>query len=265
MEAAGQRGAGRGPYHRAILWLERRMFAPEGHRRVLAVSHMAGREVAQDYQVPESRIAVVYNGVDVERFNPGRRPELGPALREELGIAADVPLCAAIGSGFVRKGFDLLLTLWRRSPPARAVLLLVGDDERLLQWRRQVDDPAFAGRVLVTGPRSDVEAVLAAADVVCVPSRQEAFGNVVLEACAAGVPVVTSRRTGAAELLDGDLARLVIDDAESLDALAAALEEALGSDRGRFGAEGRRLAEALPWDLHLDHVEALLEETARGR
>ena len=180
-------------------------------------------------------------------------------------IAADVPLCAAIGSGFVRKGFDLLLTLWRRSPPARAVLLLVGDDERLLQWRRQVDDPAFAGRVLVTGPRSDVEAVLAAADVVCVPSRQEAFGNVVLEACAAGVPVVTSRRTGAAELLDGDLARLVIDDAESLDALAAALEEALGSDRGRFGAEGRRLAEALPWDLHLDHVEALLEETARGR
>ena len=265
MEAAGQRGAGRGPYHRAILWLERRMFSPEGHRRVLAVSHMAGQEVAQDYQVPESRIAVVYNGVDGERFNPGRRPELGPALREELGIAPDVPLCAAIGSGFVRKGFDLLLTLWRRSPPARAVLLLVGDDERLLQWRRQVDDPALAGRVLVTGPRSDVEAVLAAADVVCVPSRQEAFGNVVLEACAAGVPVVTSRRTGAAELLDGDLARLVIDDAESLDALAAALEEALGPDRGLFGAEGRRLAEALPWDLHCDHVEALLEETARGR
>jgi UDP-glucose:(heptosyl)LPS alpha-1,3-glucosyltransferase len=265
MEAGGQRRALRGPYHRAILWLERRMFAEGGHRRVLAVSQLAAREVARDYDVPEGRISVVYNGVDGERFNPGRRPELGPGLREELRIAPDLPLCAAIGNGFVRKGFDLLLTLWRRSPPAGAQLLLVGDDERLLQWRRQADEPELGGRVLVAGPRRDVEAVLAAADVVCVPSRQEAFGNVVLEACAAGVPVVTSRRAGAAELLDGDLARLVVEDPASLDALAAALEEALGPDRGRFGAEGRRLAEALPWEAHLDHVEALLEETARGR
>lgn len=241
------------------------MFAPTGHRRVLSVSQLAAREVAQDYRVPEGRIAVVYNGVDGERFHPGRRPELGPGLREELGIAPDVPLCAAIGNGFARKGFDLLLALWRRSPPGGAVLLLVGDDERLVQWRRQVDEQRLTGRVFVTGPRSDVEAVLAAADVVCVPSRQEAFGNVVLEACAAGVPVVTSRRTGAAELLDGELARLVVDDPEALEVLLGALDEALGPDRGRFGAEGRRLAEALPWDRHVDEVESLLEETARGR
>ena len=265
METAGQRRTVRGPYHRAILWLEGRMFAPTGHRRVLSVSQLAAREVAQDYRVPEGRIAVVYNGVDGERFHPGRRPELGPGLREELGLAADVPLCVAIGNGFVRKGFDLLLALWRRSPPAGAVLLLVGDDERLVQWRRQVDEQRLTGRVFVTGPRNDVEAVLAAADVVCVPSRQEAFGNVVLEACAAGVPVVTSRRTGAAELLDGELARLVVDDPEALEVLLGALDEALGPDRARFGAEGRRLAEALPWDRHVDEVEALLEETARGR
>ncbi len=265
MEAAEQRPRVRGPYHRAILWLEGRMFSPAGHRRVLAVSQRAADEVAADYQVPASRLAVIYNGVDGERFNPGRRPELGPALRRELGVDAAAPLCAAVGSGFTRKGFDLLLALWRRSPPAGATLVLVGDDERLATWQRQATAPALAGRVVVTGPRRDVEAVLAAADVVCVPSRQEAFGNVVLEACAAGVPVVTSRRVGAAELLDGPLGALVVEDPADLDALGAALDRALGPEHAGLGAAARRLAEALPWDLHLDRLEVLLEETARAR
>ena len=265
MEAAGQRRRVRGPYHRAILWLERRMFSPAGHRRVLAVSRLAADEVAQDYHVPAARLAMIYNGVDGERFNPGRRPELGPELRQALGVDPETPLCAAIGSGFVRKGFDLLLALWRRSAPGGATLLLVGDDERLTSWRRQAAEPPLDGHVVVTGPRRDVEAVLAAADVACVPSRQEAFGNVVLEACAAGVPVVTSRRAGAAELLDGPLAALVVEDPEDIDALAAALERALGPERAGLGAAARRLAEALPWDLHVDRLEALLEETARAR
>jgi UDP-glucose:(heptosyl)LPS alpha-1,3-glucosyltransferase len=265
MEAAGLRRRVRGPYHRAILWLEGRMFSAAGHRRVLAVSRLAADEVARDYAVPVSRLAVIYNGVDGERFNPGRRPELGPGLRDALGIDGEAPLCVAIGSGFVRKGFDLLLALWRGSPPGGATLLLVGDDERLASWQRQAAEPPLAGRVVVSGPRRDVEAVLAAADVVCIPSRQEAFGNVLLEACAAGVPVVTSGRVGAAELLDGPLRDLVVDDPERLDAVAAAIERALGPDRSTLGAAARRLAEALPWDLHLDRLEVLLEETARAR
>src|SRR5262249_62232876 len=131
MEAAGLRGRARGPYHRAILWIETRQFAARGHRRVLAVSRLAAREVAHDYRVADERLTVIYNGVDGDRFNPGRRPELGPALRAELGIDPDVPLCAAVGSGFQRKGFDLLLALWRRATLPAASLVLVGDDERL--------------------------------------------------------------------------------------------------------------------------------------
>src|SRR5439155_1074210 len=141
------------------------------------------------------------NGVDLERFHAARRGVLGPALRRALGLADGERVCAAIGSGFARKGFDLLLRLWREAPPRDTALVLVGDDERLGHYRGLAE--ALGGRVRVTGPRPDAEAVLAAADVACLPSRQEAFGNVVLEACAAGVPVVTTRPAGAAELLDG--------------------------------------------------------------
>jgi len=73
MEAAGLRSRTRGPYHRAILRLEGRMFGPAGHRRVLAVSARVADEVAADYGVPREGIAVVYNGVDLERFHPARR------------------------------------------------------------------------------------------------------------------------------------------------------------------------------------------------
>src|SRR5207245_11214072 len=137
-----------------------------------------------------------------------------PARRRALGPADGERGCAAIGTGFARKGFDLLLRLWREAPPRDTALVVVGDDERLGHYRGLAE--ALGGRVRVTGPRPDVEAVLAAADVACLPSRQEAFGNVVLEACAAGVPVVTTRRAGAAELLDGPLAALVGGDPEDM-------------------------------------------------
>jgi len=262
MEAAGLRGRWRGPYHRAILRLEARAFAPGAYRRVLAVSERVRDEVAADYHVPPERIRVLYNGVDLERFHPARRGVLGPVLRRALGLVDGERVCAAIGSGFARKGFDLLLRLWREAPPRDTALVLVGDDERLGHYRGLAQ--ALGGRVRVTGPRPDVEAVLAAADVACLPSRQEAFGNVVLEACAAGVPVVTTRRAGAAELLDGPLAALVVDDPEDLDALARALAHALGPAHDALAQAARARAEQFPWDKHLDGLEALLTEVARG-
>jgi len=260
MEAAGLRRRWRGPYHRAVLWLERRAYAASRH--VLTVSRVAREEIARDYDVRPERISVVYNGVDLERFHPRNRVTLGPAARDALGVPRDAPVCVGIGSGFRRKGFDLLLRLWREAPPPGMTLVLVGGDERLARWRREA--AALDGRAVVTGPRDDVEAMLAAADVACVPSRQEAFGNVVLEACAAGVPVVTTRRAGAAELLGAPLDALVVDDAENVGAVAAALARALGPDTAALRAAARACAELHPWEEHLDRIETLLGEVAGG-
>lgn len=265
MEASGQRGAGRGPYHRAILWLERRMFSPAGHRAVLTVSERAAREVADDYGVAPGRIRVIYNGVDLDRFHPAHRAAHRARIRAELRVPDAAPLCLAVGTGFARKGFDLLMALWRTAPPSGAVLALVGDDERLATFQRQAAEPALAGRVVVTGPRPDVDALLAAADVLCLPSRQEAFGNVVLEACAAGVPPVTGANAGVAELLDGPLGVLVLDDPTDRDALGAAIARAVGPEHDALARAARARAEQLPWSAHLDAVERFFSEVADER
>ncbi len=261
MEAADQRGPRRGPYHRAVLWLERRMFAPEGHRAVIAVSQGVAREVENDYGVPASHVRVLYNGVDLERFHPGRRAADGRTVRAELGLG-EGPVCLAIGTGFVRKGFDILLRMWCEQPPGEATLLLVGDDERIARYKREA---AAGGRVQLLGPRPDVDRLLAAADAVVVPSRQEAFGNVVLEACAAGVPVVTSRRVGAAELLGGLSDDLIVDDPDDARALRGAIVRALGPGWARRSTEARSRAEEFPWSRHLDELEHVLGEVARAR
>jgi UDP-glucose:(heptosyl)LPS alpha-1,3-glucosyltransferase len=262
MEAMG-RARRRGPYHRAVLDLERRMFAPEGHRRVLCVSRRVAHEVMRDYGVGPERVRVLYNGVDLERFHPRRRAVEGARLRAALGLGQR-PVCVAVGTGFERKGFDLLLACWRARRPGDAALVLVGDDKQLARYRRAAAEPPFAGHVHVLGPRHDVDAVLAAADVLCLPSRQEAFGNVVLEAAAAGVPPVTSAAVGAAELLGSPLADLVVTDPTDAAALAAALERALRDDWPARSAAARRLAEAHPWARHLDDLERFLEDVAHA-
>src|SRR5207245_11722478 len=220
-------------------------------------------EGTRDYGVPRARIAVIYNGVDLERFDPAARTALGPRVRHELGITNGARLCVAVGSGFRRKGFDLLLGLWRRDPLPDTVLVLVGDDERLGAYRREPE--ALRGRGPATGPRADVEAFFAAADVVCVPSRQEAFGNVVLVACAAGVPVLTRRRAGAAELPDGALDGRVVDGPDDRAAIRRADAGPRGPDGPSLGAAARRLAERLPWAAHIERVEHFLAEVARER
>ena len=258
MRATGNRGAATGPYHRAILWLERRMFASGAYRGVLAVSERAAGEVCADYGVPRAAVQVVYNGVDTECFRPGRGTREALALRAGLGVGDGDRVCLAVGSGFVRKGFDVLLHLWREDPPAHTHLVLAGRDERLAAFRRE----AAGSAVHVLGQRDDVPLLMAAADVVCVPSRQEAFGNVVLEALASGTPVVTSRLVGAAELLAAPLDALVVQGPEDVPALRAALVRALGDEHARYAAAGRVLAEGRPWSRHLDEVEATLRRWA---
>jgi UDP-glucose:(heptosyl)LPS alpha-1,3-glucosyltransferase len=255
MQAAGVRRGGAGPYHRAILWLERRMFAPGSQRGVLAVSRRAADEVITDYGVPAERVRVVYNGVDLERFRPGRQTAAAQHVRHALGLAPGERACLAVGSGYVRKGFDLLVRLWREDPPPGTHLVLVGRDERLAAFRREARDE----KVHVLGPRDDVPVLMAAADVVCVPSRQEAFGNVVLEAMASGTPVVTSRVVGAAELLEPPLDRLIVERPDALADVRRALVQALGDEHARYAAAARMAAEARPWSRHLDEVEAVLE------
>ncbi len=266
MRRFGARRPGLGAYHRAVLWLETLQFRPTNYRRVLAVSQRVGDEIRTGYAVAPGRIRVLYNGVDLERFEPARCAGLRVGARRRLGIAEEAAVVLAVGSGFRRKGIDGLLGLWREKPPADARLVVVGDDERLAAYRRMAREGALSDSVRFVGPQTAIEDFYAAADVVVVASLQEAFGNVVLEALACGRPVVTSAQVGAAELLNGALRDFVIDRPDDVAALRERLVAALGPGRVERARLARQAAETHPWSAHFTELERLLGETvACGR
>ena len=254
------------PYHQSVLAIERRQFQPGGYQSIIAVSEEVRRDLMCQYAVPEERITVLYNGVDERRFHPALRDTFRAQVRARWGIPQQAPLVLFIGNGFRRKGLDLLLSVWSMRGLSKAYLLVIGDDARISAYKTRAR--AVAGeRIVFAGRQEDVEKYYAAADVVALPSLQEAFGNVVLESLATGLPVLVSREVGAAELLTGNLAEGIVnrfDDREEMVGRLVRLLERAGDPL--FAVEARRMAENLSWEKHFRRLEAiLLEVCSRDR
>jgi len=169
--------------------------------------------------------------------------KLAPAARGSLDTPPDVPLALALGRLHVNKGFDVLLAALARVP--RLHLWLAGEGELAATLQRQAAVLGIAARVRFLGWREDIPALLAAADFLVCPSRHEPLGNVVIEAWAAGVPVVATASEGPGALIGDDESGLIVpvDDAA---ALARAMIR-LADDRGlrtRLAAAGRAAYEA---------------------
>ena len=251
---------GLSPYHRSLLALERQQFRAGHYRKILAVSGEVKRELSASYGVPESKIAVIHNGVDERRFHPGLRDRFRDAVREECKIPLDAPVVLFVGSGFRRKGLDRLLRAWNLPAMQDAHLIVVGADARLGGYKAMAERHA-KGRVSFVGRREDVERYYGAADAVALPSIQEAFGNVVLESLAVGLPVVVSETVGAAEILKGPLIGGIVADPDDPGELVHALRSMLAPRRARaLSAEARKLAEDYSWAQHFAKLDQWLKE-----
>lgn len=245
-------------YHRSLLSFEERQFRAPGLKKIIAVSEEVKRDIIANYAVSGERIAVLYNGVDESRFTAERRQEYGVEVRRLWQIPAGAPLVLFVGHGFRRKGLDRLLAIWNSPRLAGAYLLVVGGDSRIERYRRAAEKAA-RGRIRFAGPQAEVEKFYAAADALALPSVQEAFGNVVLEGLASGLPILISRSAGGAEILTGSLAEGVVDHPEN----PAELENKLlalmkrGADP-RWAEEARAIARQYSWKNHFQILEGLL-------
>lgn len=224
---------GAGPY---VRWLYGRVDA------VIAISR-AARAALAARGIDAERVAIVPSGVDVESF----RELDGVAARGTLGIDAAVPVLAIVASLHQRKGHALLLdALARLLADGLEPLCLAagtGPEGDALQDRAQ--RLGVASRVRWLGQVADVRTVLAAADVVVMPSLAEGLGVAAIEAMAAGRAVVASAVGGLPELITDGAQGLLVPAGDPA-ALAAALTRCLSDPdlRARLGAAGRVRAQA---------------------
>ncbi|MBI4527652.1 MAG: glycosyltransferase family 4 protein [Deltaproteobacteria bacterium] len=249
------------PYHRSVLRIERRQLGPAGTRKIIAVCDQVKRDLMEAYGLSDEKIRVIHNGVDLERFHPKRRCEIGTKLRDDLGMLPGRPVVLFVGTGFRRKGLDRLLSLWDRDDFRETYLWVVGNDAHLPRYRHRW------GRkeILFLGAQSRVEDYYAAADLLVLPSVQEAFGNVVLEALASGLPIVTIRGVGATDQMDGPLREGILKDSENPEELRGTILKLLDPSQWPFlSREARRIAEKFSWEKYLNQVEWALREVSSG-
>jgi glycosyltransferase involved in cell wall biosynthesis len=210
-------------------------------RLVLAVSS-AVRASLQAAGVNGTKVAVVPNGISLAPFDYYQihRPNRVP-----FGVPEDAPLVAGVGRLSPEKGFDTLLDAMmlvrEKMPTVHLLLAGAGTEEKGLRLHRFIR----SGQGVMPGFVEDTASVLAAADVVAIPSRQEGQGIVALEAMAARKPVVATRVGGLPEtVVEGETGLLV--PPNEAPALADALAELLADSERRtaMGEAGRRRVEA---------------------
>jgi UDP-glucose:(heptosyl)LPS alpha-1,3-glucosyltransferase len=248
---------GLSPYHARVLRAEKRMFESARLRAVVCNSRMVAAEVRRWFGLPEERLHVVHNGVDLERFNPALR-EAGGALRATLGVAEAGCLLVMVGSGFERKGVPQLLQAMQSLGRRDLHLAVVGADRRLAAFKADAASRGLGAQVHFTGGVEDVRPWYGAADCFVLPTLYDPFPNAALEALACGLPVVTSTACGAAELVTEGANGHVCD---SMD--VAALSRLL--DRGRGDWEAMRgAARAAVSGLSPAGMAARLADVYRG-
>jgi glycosyltransferase involved in cell wall biosynthesis len=165
--------------------------------RVIAVSQSLKKETMWMYEVPEWKISAVYNGVNVHHYDGWLNPA---AIKSRYGIGPVDPTVLFSGRLVFQKGPDLLVAaipaILRYYP--RAKFLFAGDGDMRPALERRVHELRVAHATRFLGYRNGTELIdlYKACDVVCVPSRNEPFGIVVLEAWSAGKPVIASKNGG---------------------------------------------------------------------
>jgi glycosyltransferase involved in cell wall biosynthesis len=228
-------------------WLDHRLHAmlePWVYRHVEQIvvpSQGLAEELAREYPVARGKIQVLYNPVATERM---RRPSDfdRTSLRGNLGWSDEDRILVFVALGhFERKGLPALLDGLAQARDPRLRLLVVGGQPgAVAAYEAKVDRLGLRARVRFTGNRSDVRPYLWSADAFVLPSHYEAFPLVVLEAAAAGLPLIATPVHGVRELLrDGENGILV---EPNPDSIAAALTRFAGLDRTTIHAMGVRAA-----------------------
>jgi len=254
------------PKHCAARRLEAEQFAQAGTHFV-AVSNMVRRDMQTFYGLPDGRISVVCNGVDLERFHPDRGRARRDEIRRRFGAADETALLVFVAHNFKLKGLrELIAALGRlRTEAARPFHLLVVGRGRAGPYRRLARRAGVADRVTFAGAIENIAEMYGAADAFVHPTWYDPCSLVVLEALAAGLPVLTTRFNGAAELLDGRACGAVLDAPRPVGRLAESLKPLLDpSVRTGMSRAARAVAEEHPQQRNFREMLAVLQRAARS-
>jgi UDP-glucose:(heptosyl)LPS alpha-1,3-glucosyltransferase len=234
----------------------------------IALSQTVADDFVRLHQIRPERIAIVYNGVDCQKYSPVHRATYRESVRREIGVNDETMLLLLAAHNFRLKGVPELMRVTARLVDNRyAVHAVVVGGKRLAKWRRRAMRSRLTSRITFIGAVSDLIPYYAAADAYVHPTYYDPCSLVILEAAASGLPIVTTRRyNGAAELFREDSEILTVTNPYDSDALyervAALFDDRL---RTKLGAAARDVASRHPFRRNVEEILRLYEQSTSRR
>lgn len=247
---------------RELTWLLRRVFS--GARGLIANSENSRRLLIDRWNVRPGKVAVVYPGVDVDRFTPSID---GQEFRRRYAGDDDFVL-VTVGRLQRRKGHDTVIAalpeIRRRGVPVHYIVVGDGPERASLEEQARSAGVGDVTHFVGAASEADLPRWYRAGDVFVMPNRTdgvdfEGFGIVFLEAAASGLPVIAGASGGAPEAVDSPRTGLVVD-GRNVQSVASAIIELAESPerRRRCGHEGRvRVMDSFSWDEAARRLAAL--------
>jgi glycosyltransferase involved in cell wall biosynthesis len=207
-------------------------------------------------EIGYQNLAILDRGIDADLFHPSKRSD---ALRESLGIHQDQLLVVLVTRMAPEKNLDLAFAAFReiQQKVSNARFLLVGDGPDRQALEAKHPDCIFAG--MQTGEA--LAAHYASGDLFLYPSTSETFGNVIIEAMASGLPVLTYDYAAAHKYIQSGHNGVTVpfdDEAAFLDAAATMVKQAKYCRS--LGIEARVTAQHLGWDGVVKHLDAMIKD-----
>ncbi len=233
-------------------------------KRIIACSNLVKGQIVQHYGVDPTRIEVIPNGIAPHARD--RRNDTSIVMRKRCGIAREEKVLFFMGNEFARKGLQTVLeAVARLAMPG--LRLLVAGGGNIQPYENLTQALRLAGKVTFLGSVNDPELWFDVADLFIFPTLYEPFGMVILEAMAAGVPVITSRSCGATEGMTHGLHGIFLDDPTSAGEVAEWIRTLLGDEglRRRLSAAGRDIASQFCWDALADRTIEVLDSVRMER
>ena len=249
-------------YDLATAWVEKKLVYEGNCSRFIAVSGLTRDIFLEEYPVHPDRVRVIHPGVNLSDYagkSKGRH-----ATRKALNIGEDDPVAVFASMNFEIKGLDnIILTLARLKQQNKSIKLIVAGKGNIKKYEKLAKDAHISENLIFTGTvaRDRLIDLYLAGDLYMMLSRFDTFGMVVLEAMAAGLPVMISNRVGAKDLVEDEKNGFIIPDTSDYDHIASRLALMLDKKtRSQMSAAAYQTAAENTWDKVAKKYSDLYDE-----
>ncbi|VFP87573.1 glycosyltransferase family 4 protein [Candidatus Erwinia haradaeae] len=185
-------------YHNYIMKTEQKMYQAPELKAVICNTKMIKQEIIERFDVNSDKIHVIYNAIDTRRFIPANEQQQA-SIRRKLHLPCQAYILIYVGSGYERKG---LKTTIHAVAMTNYYLIVVGKDKKEKKYKMIANELGCANRILFAGAQLDTCQWYQASDGLILPSLYDPGPNVILEAMACGLPIITSTTCGGNEFVE---------------------------------------------------------------